>query len=106
LLNEQRVWFAKYFIRAKKQLGKNQSARDALELLINQIIDGDITGSEPLPTEWFEKFLNLRGNRASNPNYGRLTKEFRENLTIKQMETLAGEPDDGLPPLDLNIPTP
>lgn len=106
LLNEQRVWFAKYFVRAKKQLGNTQSARDALELLINQIIDGKVTGSESLPAKWFEQFLNLREDRASNPNYGRLTKEFRQNLTIKQLEELAGEPDEGLPPLDLKIPTP
>lgn len=74
--------------------------------LIHAIIDGEEPEYEDLDVTWFEKFLNLKDDEASNENYGFLNNAFKKNLSFKKMEELIQLETPDLRPLDLKVPNP
>lgn len=106
-ISAQRRWFARYFVRWRPHFKSGAATRHAIEKLINCIIDGSVpVAVDGEIVSWFEKFLNTTRDRDTNPNYEKLTKEFRARLTEAELERLAQEPFDDLPALDLPPPSP
>ncbi|MGQ4274937.1 hypothetical protein [Terrihabitans sp. B22-R8] len=103
----QRRWFAHYFLQVYEGRGKRDRAELALERLINAIVDGEIAVPSRWDVEWFERFLDLRDNKASNSRYGHLAEAYRgDQLSVAEMKRLILQPPDEIPPLDLQIPEP
>lgn len=106
-LDQQRQWFAHYFLRLRSSFASRGETEEAVWSLINAIIEGSIHMDPPPDVLWFEKFLNLERDAKANPHFGQLTYAFRENrLSVKTMRRLVDLPSDHLPPLNLKVPRP
>ena len=100
-LDAHRRWFAHYYLMIEPRR-KRDDTLEVMEEFVNTIINGLPEGPE---RQWFSKFL---GPVASDSleNSRRLTKAFREKLSIPDMEKLAVQPLDAIPPFALIYPHP
>jgi hypothetical protein len=98
-LDAQKRWFAHYYLRIQPRL-RREDALERMEEFVNTIVNGLPEGPE---RQWFSKFL---GPLASDSleNSRRLTKAFRDKLSIPDMEKLAVQPLDAIPPFALIYP--
>jgi hypothetical protein len=105
-LDDHKRWFAHYFLRVFEGRGKRASAEAKVEALINAIIDGRIYVPDDWEVRWFERFLRL-DIPPTDPEYAKLADAFRENkLSVRYMTDLVKTGQEGIPPLDLDFPTP
>jgi hypothetical protein len=100
-LEAHRRWFAHYYLTIKSRPSRGD-ALETMEEFVNTIVKGLPDGPE---REWFSKFL---GPKKSDSLEGsrRLTKAFREKLSVPYMEKLATQPLDAVPPFALTFPHP
>ena len=97
-------WFAHYFLRIYKR-GLRKETEEAIERLINAIIDGAVAVPPVWDVEWFESYLRLDDRKSSN--YAKLRAAFGEHsLSVGDMKKLVAIGTDGIPPVDLEFPAP
>lgn len=100
-LDNHKRWFAHYYLTIQPR-PKRDDALEVMEELINTIVKNLPDGPEH---QWFAKFLgpvesdSLEGAR-------RLTKAFREKLSVSEMERLDAQPLDAVPQFALAYPHP
>lgn len=100
-LDAHKRWFARYYLQIQPR-PRRDDALELMEQFVNSIIKGLPDGAE---RQWFLKFLgpsksdSLAGSR-------RLTKAFREKLSVPDMEKLAAQPLGAIPPFALAYPHP
>lgn len=100
-LDAQRRWFAHYYLKIQPQPRRDE-ALEVMERFVNEIVVDLPEGPERL---WFMKFL---GTVESDSLDGarRLTKAFREKLSVPGMKRLAAEPLNVVPSFALSYPPP
>lgn len=100
-LGAHKRWFAHYYLTIQPQ-PEREAALEVMEEFVNTIVKGLPDGPE---RQWFSKFLSTKKS-DSLENSRRLTKAFREKLSVSQMEQLDGQPLDAVPPFALTYPHP
>lgn len=100
-LDAHKRWFAHYYLTIQPQ-PKREAALEVMEEFVNTIVKGLPDGSE---RQWFSKFLSAKTS-DSLENSRRLTKAFREKLSVPDMEKLAAQSLDAVPPFALAYPHP
>ena len=91
-LNAQKRWFAYYYLKIQPPL-RREDALEVMEGFVNSIITNLSSGPEQ---QWFAKFLGPKKS-DSLANSRRLTKAFREKLSVFDMEELSAHPLDIIP---------
>lgn len=100
-LDAQKRWFAHYYLRIQPR-PRREDALEKMEQFVNTIINGLPDGPE---RQWFSKFLGPVES-DSLEDARRLTKAFRDKLSVPDMEKLAAQPLDAVPPFTLAYPHP
>jgi hypothetical protein len=92
-------WFAYYFLRHYRR-GRRREAEEAVERLVNAIIDAKIAAPDGWDVKWFESYLKA-------PKYTSLKPAFNEHsLPVRRMKELVTMGAEGIPPIDLEFPDP
>ncbi len=92
-------WFAHYFLLHYRR-GRRKEAEEAVERLLNAIIEDRVAVPAGWDLKWFESFLMA-------PKYTSLKPAFDEHsLSVRRMKELAAIGTEGIPPIDLEIPAP
>lgn len=100
-LDAHKRWFAHYYLTIQPR-PKRDDALEVMEQFVNTIVNGLPDGPE---RQWFSKFLGpVESDSLEDPR--RLTKAFREKLSVPDMGKLAAQPLDAVPPFALAYPTP
>jgi hypothetical protein len=90
-------WFAHYFLRHYRR-GRRKEAEEAVERLVNAIIEDRVAVPAGWDVKWFESYL-------AAPKYTSLKPAFDEHsLSVRRMKELAAMGTMGVPPIDLEIP--
>lgn len=100
-LDVHRRWFAHYYLMIEPR-SKRDDTLEVMEKFVNTIVNGL---SDSLERQWFSKFLSTKKS-DSLENSRRLTKAFREKLSVSDMKKLAAQPLDAIPPFALIYPHP
>lgn len=100
-IDAQRRWFARYYLAIQPR-PRREAALEVMEQFINSVVSGLPDGPE---RQWFSKFLSTKESDSLESSY-RLTKAFRETLSVSQMEQLDEQPLDAVPEFALHYPTP
>ena len=100
-LDAHRRWFAHYYLMIEPR-PKREAALEVMEQFVNTIVNGLPEGPE---RQWFSKFLGPVESDSLEGSH-RLTKAFREKLSVPDMEKLAVQPLDAVPPFALTYPHP
>jgi hypothetical protein len=100
-LDAHKRWFAHYYLKLRPR-PRRDDAIEVIEKLINSTVVSLPEGPE---RRWFSKFLGSEES-LSLENALRLTKAFREKLSVSEMRALDGEPLDIVPPFALDVPHP
>lgn len=97
-------WYAHYFLRIYKR-GQWKQTEQAIERLINAIIDAEIPVPAGYDAKWFEAMLQVEDPKS--PDYLRVRPAFRRReFSTPTMEDLVATGVEGIPPIDLEIPDP
>lgn len=99
-LDVHRRWFAHYYLMIQPRL-KRDDALEMMEKFVNSIVKSLSDDSE---RQWFSKFLGPVES-DSLENSRRLTKAFREKLSVSDMKKLEAQSLDPIPSFALSIPT-
>jgi hypothetical protein len=100
-LDAHKRWFAHYYLKLRP-LPKRDGAIEVMEGLINSIVESLPGGPE---LQWFSKFLGPEESDSLEDAF-RLTKAFREKLSVSEMRLLDAKPLDVVPSFALNVPHP
>lgn len=100
-LEAHRRWFAHYYLKIQPQ-PKRDDALEMMEEFINTIIKDLPAGPEQ---HWFSKFLGPVESDSLGDSR-RLTKNFRERLSVSEMERLDAQQLDAVPQFALNYAHP
>lgn len=100
-LDAQKRWFAHYYLMIEPR-PKREAALEVMELFVNTIVNSLPNSPE---RQWFSKFLGPIESDSLEDSR-RLTKAFREKLSVSDMEKLAAQPLDAIPPFALAYPHP
>lgn len=100
-LEAHKRWFAHYYLRIQPRR-KRDEALEMMEEFINTIVKGMPDGPE---RHWFIKFLGSVESDSLADSH-RLTKAFREKLSVIDMEKLDALPLDSVPQFALAHPHP
>lgn len=94
-----RRWFAHYFLQHYRR-GRRKEAEEAVERLVNAIIEDRVAVPAGWDVKWFESYLVA-------PKYTSLKPVFDEHsLSVRRMKELVAMGTEGIPPVDLEIPDP
>jgi hypothetical protein len=92
-------WFAHYFLQRYRR-GRRKEAEEAVERLLNAIIEDRVAVPTGWDVKWFESYL-------MPPQYTSLRPAFDEHsLSVRRMRELVAMGPEGIPPIDLEIPDP
>lgn len=92
-------WFAHYFLQRYRR-GRRKETEEAVERLLNAIIEDKVTVPAGWDVKWFESYLMA-------PEYTSLKPAFDEHsLSVRRMKELVAMGAEGIPPIDLEIPDP
>jgi len=100
-LDAHKRWFAHYYLKIQPR-PKRDEALEIMEGFINAIVKRLPVGPE---RHWFSKFLGVVES-YSLPDSHRLTKAFRDKLTVAEMERLEAQPLGSVPPFAMDYPHP
>lgn len=100
-LEAHRRWFSHYYLKIRPR-HKRDDALEVMEKFINTLAKDLPAGPE---RDWFSKFLGPVKSDSLDDSR-RLTKAFREKLSVSEMERLDAQQLDAVPTFALNYPHP
>ncbi len=101
----QRQWASHYIVREYDLLGDRYKAEDALERLVNAIVNGDIDLPDGFDVDWFKKLI--KWDDSDGESYWELRNTYRQNpLSMKKARKYIKMRSDDIPPTDLKVPIP